>query len=72
VPVPDAEGHLVESRKLGTEWWELLDCFGKVRKPAALAGEATFDWYYFLNLVEMLALELHLVHPWKRRATASV
>ena len=71
VTVLDADGHLVESRKLGTERWELLDYFGKVRKPAALAVEATFNWYYFLNLVEPLGLELHLVHPWKTRAIAS-
>jgi transposase len=71
VTVLDADGHLIESRKLGTERWELLDYFGKVRKPAALAVEATFNWYYFLNLVEPLGLELHLVHPWKTRAIAS-
>ena len=71
VTVLDADGHLVESRKLGTERWELLEYFGKVPKPAALAVEATFNWYYFLNLVEPLGLELHLVHPWKTRAIAS-
>lgn len=69
--VLDADGGLVESRKLGTEKWELLGFFGKVRKPAALAVEATFNWYYFLNVVEPLGLELHLVHPWKTRAIAS-
>jgi transposase len=71
VTVLDAHGHLVESRKLGTEKWELLGFFGKVRKPAAVAVEATFNWYYFLNVVEPLGLELHLVHPWKTRAIAS-
>ena len=63
VTVLDADGHLVESRKLGTEKWELEGYFGKVRKPAAVAVEATFNWYYFLNVVEPLGLELHLVHP---------
>jgi len=71
VTVLDADGHLLESRKLGTEKWELEEFFGKVRKPAALAVEATFNWYYFLNVVEPLGLELHLVHPWKTRAIAS-
>jgi transposase len=71
VTVLDAHGHLLESRKLGTEKWELLGFFGKVKKPAALAVEATFNWYYFLNVVEPLGLELHLVHPWKTRAIAS-
>jgi transposase len=71
VTVLDADGHLLESRKLGTEKWELLEFFGKVKKPAALAVEATFNWYYFLNVVEPLGLELHLVHPWKTRAIAS-
>jgi transposase len=71
VTVLDADGHLLESRKLGTEKWELLEFFGKVEKPAAVAVEATFNWYYFLNVVEPLGLELHLVHPWKTRAIAS-
>jgi len=71
VTVLDADGHLVESRKLGTEKWELLEYFGKVEKPAAVAVEATFNWYYFLNVIEPLGLELHLVHPWKTRAIAS-
>lgn len=71
VTVLDADGHLLESRKLGTEKWELLEFFGQVAKPAAVAVEATFNWYYFLNVVEPLGLELHLVHPWKTRAIAS-
>jgi transposase len=71
VTVLEADGRLVESRKLGTEKQELLEYFGKVEKPAAVAVEATFNWYYFLNVVEPLGLELHLVHPWKTRAIAS-
>lgn len=71
VTVLEADGHLVESRKLGTEKRELEGYFGKVRKPAAVAVEATFNWYYFLNVVEPLGLELHLVHPWKTRAIAA-
>ena len=71
VTVLDADGHVVESRKLGTEKWQLQEFFGKVAKPAAVAVEATFNWYYFLNVVEPLGLELHLVHPLKTRAIAS-
>jgi len=71
VTVLDADGHQLDSRKLGTEKWELLEYFGKVPQPAVLAVEATFNWYYFLNVVEPLGLELHLVHPWKTRAIAS-
>src|SRR5712691_11014495 len=71
VTVLEGDGHLLESRKLGTEKWELEEFFGKVAKPAALAVEATFNGYYFLELVEPLGLELHLVHPQKTRAIAS-
>ena len=71
VTVLDADGPLLESRKLGSEKWERLAFFGPVPKPAAVAVEATFNWYYFLNVVEPLGLELHLVHPWKTRAIAS-
>jgi transposase len=71
VTVLDADGHVLESRRIGTTKPELLEFFGQVRKPAAVAVEATFNWYYFLNVIEPLGLELHLVHPWKTRAIAS-
>src|SRR3989442_5211518 len=70
VTVLDADGHLVESRKLGTEKWELEEFFGKVAKPAALAVEATFNWYYFLNVIEPLGLELPLFNRWRRQPLA--
>lgn len=71
VTAMDAEGRIPESQRIGTERERLLGYFGRVRKPAALAVEATFNWYYFLDLVEPLGLEMHLVHPWKTRAIAS-
>jgi transposase len=71
VTVLDADGHVLESRRIGTTKPELLEFFGKVRKPAALAVEATLNWYYFLNVMEPLGLELHLVHALKTRAIAS-
>ncbi len=33
VTVLDADGHLLESRKLGTEKWELRAFFGQPQKP---------------------------------------
>jgi len=71
VTVLDADGHLLESRRIGTTKPELLEFFGKVRKPAEVAVEATLNWYYFLNVMEPLGLELHPVHAWKTRAIAS-
>jgi transposase len=71
VTVLDADGHVLESRKLGTTRRELEEYFGQLAKPAQVAVEATFNWYYFLNVVEPLGLELHLGHPWKTRAIAS-
>jgi transposase len=70
VTVLDPDGHLLESRRLGTEKWELEKYFSQVRKPAALAVEATLNWYYFLNVIGPLGLELHLVHALKTRAIA--
>ena len=35
VTVLDADGHLLESRRMGTEKQELEAYFGQVRKPAA-------------------------------------
>lgn len=71
ITVMNGEGRILASQRIGTERGTLLSYFGKVEKPAALAVEATFNWYYFLDVVEPLGLELHLVHPWKTRAIAS-
>jgi transposase len=71
VTVLDQDGHELEQRKLSTERATLLEYFGKLPKPAKAAVEATFNWYYFLSVVEPLGIELHLVHPQKTKAIAS-
>ncbi len=71
VTVLEADGQEREQRKLGMEKATLLEYFGKIPRPAAVAVEATFNWYYFLNVIEPLGLELHLVHPQKTKAIAS-
>jgi len=71
VTVLEEEGREREQRKLSMDRKELLEYFGKIPKPAKLAVEATFNWYYFLDLIEPLGFELHLVHPQKTKAIAS-
>ena len=71
VTVLDEEGHELEQCKLSMDRTVLLEYFGKIAKPAQLAVEATFNWYYFLNVMEPLGFELHLVHPQKTKAIAS-
>jgi len=71
VTVLEADGQELEQRKLGMDRRTLLGYFGKIPKPAAVAVEATFNWYYFLNVIEPLGLELHLVHPQKTKAIAA-
>lgn len=71
ITVMNGEGQVLDSQRIGTERETLESYFRRVEKPAAVAVEATFNWYYFLDVVEPLGLELHLVHPWKTRAIAS-
>jgi transposase len=71
VTVLDEDGRELEQRKVSMDRGALLGYFGKLPKPAKLAVEATFNWYYFLNVLEGLGLELHLVHPQKTKAIAS-
>jgi hypothetical protein len=60
VTVLDADGHLLESRRLGTEKWELVEYFGKLRKPAAVALArkltviAFYRWRHALHTAEKL------------------
>lgn len=58
VTVLEADGQEREQGKLGMEKATLLGYFGKIPRPAAVAVEATFNWYYFLNVIEPLGLEL--------------
>jgi transposase len=67
----EADGQEREQRKLSMDPKALREYFGKIPRPAAVAVEATFNWYYFLNVIEPLGLELHLVHPQKTKAIAS-
>jgi transposase len=71
VTVLDEDGRELEQGKLSMDRTALLEYFGKIAKPAKLAVEATFNWYYFLNVIEPLGFELHLVHPQKTKAIAS-
>lgn len=71
VTVLDEEGEEREQRKVSMDRASLLEYFGKIAKPAKLAVEATFNWYYFLDTMEPLGFELHLVHPQKTKAIAS-
>ncbi|HEV2176708.1 MAG TPA: transposase, partial [Terriglobia bacterium] len=71
VTVLDEDGHELEQRKVSMERAGLLEYFGKVTPPAKLAVEATFNGYYFLNVIEPLGFEVHLVHPQKTKAIAS-
>lgn len=71
VTVLGADGQEREQRKLSMDRQTLREYFGKIAQPAKVAVEATFNWYYFLNVIEPLGLELHLVHPRKTKAIAS-
>lgn len=71
VTVLDEGGQELEQRQLSMDAAALREYFGQIPKPAKLAVEATFNWYYFLNVIEPLGLELHLVHPQKTKAIAS-
>jgi transposase len=71
VTVLDGDGQELEQRKVSMDRAALREYFGKIALPAKLAVEATFNWYYFLNVIEPLGFELHLVHPQKTKAIAS-
>ena len=71
VTVLDEGGQELEQRQFSMDAATLREYFGQIPKPAKLAAEATFNWHYFLNVIEPLGLELHLVHPQKTKAIAS-
>lgn len=71
VTVPDEDANELEQRKLSVDRSALLEYFWKVAEPAKLAVEATFNWHHFLNVVEPLGFELHVVQPLETKANAS-
>jgi hypothetical protein len=60
VTVLDADGHVLESRRIGTTKAELLEFLGKARKPAAVALARKlvvivfYRWRHALHVAERL------------------
>ncbi len=65
----DAEGRLLERRRVSTEAATLRTYFERLDSTAQIVVEATGNWMYFADLLH----DRHLVlaHPWKTRAIAA-
>lgn len=67
----DKEGNVMDERKLyHTDKQELIDYFSSFDKDTSVALEATRNWYWFVDLLQELDLNVKLVHAKKARIIA--
>ncbi len=71
VAVMDKDGTIKDERKLyHTDTQELVDYFSSFDKDTSVALEATRNWYWFVDLMQELELDVKLVHAKKARIIA--
>lgn len=60
----------VFSENVRNEIGELKRCLQKIPKPFTLAVEATYNWYFFVDLAEQYAQEVSLANSYELKAFA--
>jgi transposase len=71
VAVMDKDGAIKDERKLyHADTRELIDYFSSFDKDTSVALEATRNWYWFVDLLQELELNVKLVHAKKVRIIA--
>lgn len=68
--VVDSKGKKVISKNLTNKIETLKDFFENIPKPFQLAVEATYNWYYFVDLAEQYAQEVFLANSYELKAFA--
>jgi transposase len=71
VAVMDKEGSIMDERKLyHTDRKELIDYFSSFDKDTSVAIEATRNWYWLVDCLQDIGLNVKLVHAKKARIIA--
>ncbi|ODS31088.1 MAG: putative transposase [Candidatus Scalindua rubra] len=68
--IVDANGKKVDSRNISNKPEILKRYLKKIPKPFTLAVEATYNWYYFVDLAEQYAVKVFLANSYELKAFA--
>jgi transposase len=68
--VLDAKGKKLDSKNLTNNLENLKKYFEHIPKPFTLAVEATYNWYYFVDLAEQYADRVYLANSYELKAFA--
>jgi len=68
--VMDEAGRKVSSRSIANSAEELKQHFATIPQPFLLAVEATYNWYFFVDLAEEYAEEVYLANSYELKAFA--
>lgn len=68
--VMDADGKKILSKSISNKPEKLKEFFETLAKPFELAVEATFNWYFFIDLAEQYAEKAYLANSFELKAFA--
>ncbi len=66
----DEDGEKVDSKNIVNKPRTLRKYFEQIPKPFTLAVEATYNWYYFVDIAEQYAKEVFLANSYELKAFA--
>ena len=70
--VMDESGNRVSSTSIPNSEDLLKEQLGKIPKPFTLAVEATFNWYFFVDLAEQYAEKVFLANLKQKRLPSAI
>jgi len=68
--VMNENGHKISSKSISNKLNILKEYFKSISKPFELAVEATYYWYFFVNLAKEYANKVYLANSYELKAFA--
>ncbi len=66
----DSNGKKVKDKNVNNHIGELKEFIKKIPKPFSVAVESTYNWYFFIDLIEPFAEKVYLANPYYLKAFA--
>lgn len=67
ITVMDKEGKILKEGKVFNEKDELVLFFKEFKNPLKAAVEATYNWYWFVDFLEEMGIDVQLANPYKTK-----
>lgn len=70
ISVVDGDGKIIKEAKVSNEENEIILFFSEFRFPVRAAVEATYNWYWLVDLLEEIGIDVQLANPYKTKIIA--